>query len=163
MPYVLLIVIAVLAVLGVREVRAFVRRRRFAARASGDALSRLGDPRDAAATLLVQQAAYEGHLVTEQKAVIVSLMRETFGVTEGEAEGLFSFGRMAVGQVGDAANNLPRLLRPVKDHCTLAEMKDLVAMLEQVGEVTGPMTDQQRALVLAVAGALSLPSVQASA
>ena len=119
---------------------------------------RLTDPREAASVLLVQQAVYEGHVTPAHKAAILALMRNQFEVDEGEAEGLYSFGRMAVGQTGDAANSLKRLLTPIREACTLAEMKAMADMLVQVGETGGPMNDAQERMVEGVRKALSLPA-----
>ena len=133
-------------------------RTRDAARTERRVTERLSDPREAAAILLVQQAAYEGHVGADQRSAILSLMTANFGVTGAEAEDLYAFARMAVDQTGDAGNSLRRLLQPVRDRCTLAEMKDLAAMLVQVGETGGPMNDRQDRLVADVRRALSLPA-----
>lgn len=156
---------AALLVLGYFAFRAYKRSRDRAPVRQPRVTEQLTDPREAAAILLVQQAVYEGHVTPEHKQVILALMTANFEADEAEAEGLYSFGRMAVGQTGDAANSLRRLLAPVRERCTLSEMKDLAAMLVQVGETGGAMNDQQARLVAEVRRALSLPpaSDQASA
>ena len=151
----LLAVIALLA-LGFYALRT-IRRGRQDAPGAARLTEQLTDPREAAAILLVQQAAYEGRVTPAHKQAILTLMTATFGVDEDEAAGLYGFGRMAVGQTGDAANNLRRLLAPVRAQCTLAEMKDLAAMLVQVGETGGAMNDAQARLTSEVRRALSLP------
>ena len=150
-----LLALVVLAFLAWREVRARAAR---AAPRGARVTERLTDPREAAAILLVQQAVYEGHVRPAHKRAILALMAVNFGADDAEAEGLYSFGRMAVGQTGDAANSLRRLLVPIKANCTLAEMKDLAAMLVQVGETGGAMNDAQARLVADVRRALSLPA-----
>ena len=152
-------ILAGLAVLGFLALRA-ARRRQRPAPTAARVTERLDDPREAAAILLVQQAVYEGHVTPAHKQAITAMMAHSFEATPDEAEGLYSFGRMAVGQTGDAANSLRRLLAPIRERCTLAEMKDLAAMLEQVGETGGPMTDAQARLVSEVRRALSLPADQ---
>lgn len=127
-----------------------------APRARRPLTERLTDPREAAAVLLVRQALHEGRVKPEHKEVITALMQQVFSVDEREAEGLFSFGRAAAGQSSDAPGSVRPLLRPVRERCTLAEMKDLVAMLEQVGETGGPMNERQRGLIAAVRRDLKL-------
>ena len=95
-------------------------------------LENLHDPREAAAILMVQIPAYTGNVRLEDKDRIAALMVVQFSCTPEEAEGLFSFGRMAVGQLGDAQDYLPRLLRPIRARLTLVEMKDLMGMLAEV-------------------------------
>ena len=146
-----------LLLLGYLGFRAWQRAQDRPAARQSRATEQLTDPREAAAILLVQQAVYEGHVTPEHKQVILALMAANFEADEAEAEGLYSFGRMAVGQTGDAANSLRRLLTPIRERCTLAEMKDLAAMLVQVGETGGPMNDAQARLVAEVRRALSLP------
>ncbi|WP_158548713.1 TerB family tellurite resistance protein [Parvularcula marina] len=120
--------------LAVNETRKFRRRQnvRPAAGATG-LVEMLTDPKEAAAILLVQVAAYgDGQVTVEQKSRIMGLMSEHFGSDEEEAEGLFSFGRMAVGQIGDVMGSLGRLLRPIREHLTLEEMKGLLGMMSAV-------------------------------
>lgn len=154
MALVLFLAVCVLAWLATRQIAGLRRRKKPSERRLTEALT---DPREAAAVLLVQQAVYAGPVTVEEKQTILALMRGAFGVSASEAEGLFSFGRAAVGQVGDAANSLRRLVRPVREACTLEEMKDLASMLEQVGETGGPMNEHQRRLVDELRRALALP------
>lgn len=116
----------------------------------------LTDPRKAAAILLVRQAQLEGQVTPEHKSVITTMMRSVFGADEGEAEGLYSFGRAGAGQLAGDAGAVRGLLRPILEACTLAEMKDLAGMLEQVGETGGPMNEAQRDLLASVRRGLRL-------
>ena len=158
MPVILFLAVCALAWLAMRLV-VQMRRPKPAERRLTEALT---DPREAAAVLLVQQAAYGSPVTVEEKQTILALMQGAFGVDQGEAEGLFSFGRAAVGQAGDAANSLRRLVRPIREACTLDEMKDLASMLEQVGETDGPMNEHQRRLVGELRRALNLPDPHAA-
>ncbi len=118
----------------------------------------LTDPREAASILLVQMALYRGQVTLAQKTQIMAMMQDTFGSDEDEAEGLFSFGRMAVGQLGDVSASLKRLLRPLAERCTLAEMKDLVGMMHAVAAADDQSpTVEQCKLVDAVRAELKLP------
>lgn len=116
----------------------------------------LTDPREAAAVLLVQVAMYGGQVSLADKDRISELMQGAFAVTPEEAEGLFSFGRMAVGQLGDASKSLNRLLRAVHENCTLAEMNDLGRMIQAVADVDGPANAAQRRFISQTRRALKL-------
>lgn len=105
------------------------------------------DPRESAAILLYQMAAYDGAVTERQQRAIVGQMKSAFAVDEETAQGLYAFARMAVGQVNDAGNSLRKILGPVVQNCTDAERKSLVAMLETIGEVESPLTDVQRRLI----------------
>ena len=119
-------------------------------------LDRLTDPKESAAILLVKTAALSGQVTVDHKSRILELMANTFGADSGEAEGLFSFGRMAVGRLEDPAQSLKRILRPVHDSLTLAEMNDLVRMMEAVSAVEGLPNNDQQALIMATRRALRL-------
>ena len=154
MAFLVFLSLAVLAWLTLREARRLTRRRPQDSRRMSE---RLTDPREAAAILLVQQASYAGPLTVPQKQTILALMRSAFGVDASDAEGLYSFGLAAIGQTGDAANSLRRLVVPIKEACTLEEMKDLASMMEQVAATDGPMNEHQRRLLGELRRALSLP------
>lgn len=141
------------------DIRGALRRGQWNGKSQGSLIDGIDDPREAAAILMVQIASYDGEVTARQKARMKELMAEVFDSDDAMGEGLYSFGRMAIGQINDAANSLSRLMRPIKAHLTLGEMKDLVRMLESVSEVEGPPTERQRDLVAAVRRALSLNSV----
>lgn len=140
----------------VEDVAGAVRRGRWSRKADARLIDNLTDPRDAAAILMVQIASYDGEVTAAQKSRIESLMIERFQCAPDHATGFYSFGRMVIGQLNDAANSLAKVLRPVKAELTLTEMRDLVAMLETVAEVEGTPNDRQRDLIAAVRRALSL-------
>jgi len=132
------------------EVRGVIRSGRWSRKVSKRLIENLSDPREAAAILLYQIAAYDGAVTDRQKAAMIGEMRDAFSADEETAEGLCAFARMAAGEINDAANSLKKILRPVADVCTDDEKRRLVAMLEKVGEVEGPLTDMQRRLVIEV-------------
>ncbi|WP_306250808.1 TerB family tellurite resistance protein [Parvularcula sp. IMCC14364] len=138
------------------DVKGAVRRGKWSRQIDQRVIENVNDPRDSAAILMVQIASYEGEITTGQKQKMIELMTEGFGATPDEAEGLYSFGRMAIGQINDAANSLGKLMRPVKDALTLQEMKDMIRMLEEVAEVEGKPSERQRDLIVQVRRALSL-------
>ena len=97
----------------------------------------------------MQTALYNarGEVSAGAKAHIRELMQTQFGCDAEEAERLYSFGRMAIGQIGDARESLSRLLRPVRDRLTLEEMKALVAMMMEVAGHDGAPSAEAMRLV----------------
>lgn len=112
-------------------------------------VEKLTDPKEAAAVLMVQMAAYRGQVSVPEKRLITEQMQSQFDIPQEEAEGLFSFGRMAVGQLGDAAASLPQLLEPIVAQCTSEECEDFLRMMSSVAEIAGrPNEDQRKLLTL---------------
>ncbi len=138
------------------DVKGAVRRGNWSRQIDQRVIESLNDPRDSAAILMVQIASYEGEITTAQKEKMVALMTDCFGATADEAEGLYSFGRMAIGQINDAANSMGKLMRPVKASLTLDEMKDMIRMMEEISEVEGAPSERQRELIMQVRRSLSL-------
>lgn len=132
----------------VRDVRGVIRRGKWNRRIDKRLIENLSDPREAAAVLLYQMAAYDGHVTDRQYQTIVAEMREAFQADEETAEGLYAFGRMAVGEINDAGNNVRKILRPVIEVCTGEEKQQLIDLLERTAEIEGPPTDMQRRLIM---------------
>ena len=127
-----------LIVFAVFEAKKVKLRRDRAAASRQRLVEALSDPREAAAILLVQTALYgKGQVTLEGKLKITEQMQTHLGCSADEAEGYYSFGRMAIGQIGDALPSLGRILRPVHAHLTLDEMKTLVAMMMEVSAAEG--------------------------
>ena len=139
-----------------RDVKNTVRRHRWSKKNNATILDILEDPRDAAAILMAQISAYDGEITARQKDRMKQLMAEAFAADEETAEGLYSFGRMAIGQINDAANSLRKILAPVSDRLTPDEMKEFVQMLEEMAEVENPPTERQRQLIMEVRRGLAL-------
>lgn len=132
----------------VDDVKGVLRSGRWSRKVSKRLVENLSDPREAAAVLLYQIAAYDGAVTDRQKAAIVSEMRAAFEAAAETAEGLYAFARMALGEINDAANSLKKILRPVADACSDAEKRQLIDMLGRVGEVESPLTDMQQRLII---------------
>jgi len=131
----------------VGEVRGVIRRGKWNRRVDQRLIENLSDPREAAAVLLYQIAAYDGAVTDRQAAHIVGEMQKAFEANEETAQGLYAFGRMAVGEINDAGNNVRKILRPVIDVCTDVEKQQLVDLLERTAEIEGPLADIQRRLI----------------
>lgn len=134
----------------VNDVRAGFRRGAWSKKANSRLIEAIEDPRESAAILMAQIAVYDGEITAAQKSKMTALMQEHFAAPADEAEGLYSFGRMAVGQLNDAGNSLTTILRPVQEKLTQAEKNDLVGMLEEIAEVEAAPNDLQRQLIAAV-------------
>lgn len=133
-----------------------VRHAKWARQVDGRLIESIEDPREVVALLMAQIAAYEGEITRAQKNKMKDLMRQYFAADEQTAESLYSFGRMAIGQINGAANSLRKILRPVVQALTTDEKKDLVLMLEEVAAVEGNLSERQRRLIIDVRRALSL-------
>jgi len=131
----------------VGEVKGVIRRGKWNRRVDQRLIENLSDPREAAAILMVQIAAYDGAVTDRQHAQMVSDMRDNFDADEATAEGLYAFGRMAVGEINDAGNSVRKILRPVTEVCTVDEKASLIAMLDRTAEIEGAPSDIQRRLI----------------
>lgn len=134
----------------VRDVTGVIRRGRWNRRIDQRLAENLSDPREAAAILLYQIAAYDGAVTDRQQSAIVEDMRQAFEADEETARSLFAFARMAAGQLNDASNSARKILRPVAQVCTEAEKATLIDMLERTAEIEGPPSEIQRRLIAEV-------------
>jgi len=131
----------------IRDVKGVIRSGKWNRRVDQRLIENLADPREAAAILMYQVAAYDGDVSERQKAQMVASMRSAFEADEETAEGLFAFARMAIGQINDAGNSLRKILRPVVGVCTTEERQTLIDMLDAAAEVEGAPSDVQRRLI----------------
>ena len=141
----------------VDDVRGLIRNGKWSRQIGKRLVENIDDPREAAAVLLYQMAAYDGAVTDRQKAAIVAEMKKAFAADDETAEGLYAFARAAVGQINDAANNLRKIVRSIVEKCDETERRQFVAMVETIGEVEGPLSDIQRRLVAEIRRCL-LPS-----
>lgn len=131
----------------VGEVKGVIRRGKWNRRIDQRLIENLSDPREAAAIMLYQIAAYDGAVTDRQAAQIIASMREAFEADEETAQGLFAFARMAVGQVNDAGNSVRKILKPVAEICTETEKSDFIQLMEETAEIDGTPSDIQRRLI----------------
>lgn len=127
----------------VDEVRGAIRRGQWSRRIDKRLIENLSDPREAAAILLVQTASYDGQLTEKQRLQIVNDMQDMFDIDPETAEGMFSFARMALGEITDAANSLRKIARPIIDICSDTEKKSLLTVMNKTAETEGTPNDQQ--------------------
>jgi len=131
----------------IRDVQGMFRGAKWSRKVSQRLIENLDDPRDAAAILLYQIAAYDGAVTDRQRGAIVADMRAAFDADEETAEGLFAFARMAVGEINDAANSTKKIARPILNACTETERRQLIDMLLKAAEIEGPVSDVQNRLI----------------
>ncbi len=129
------------------EVKGVIRRGNWSRRVDQRLIENLSDPREAAAILMYQIAAYDGDVTDHQKRMMVDAMRNAFEADEETAEGLYAFARMAVGEINDAGNSVRKILRPVAEVCTADEKQQLIDLLDRTAEVEGSPSDVQRRLI----------------
>lgn len=131
----------------VRDVKGVIRSGKWNRRVDQRLIENLSDPREAAAILMYQTAAYDGEVTDRQKQMMLDAMAQSFEADSETAEGLYAFARMAVGEINDAGNSVRKILKPVVEICTVEEKQQLVSLLDQAAEVEGPPTDVQRSLI----------------
>lgn len=131
----------------IRDVRGAFRCAKWSKRVGQRLIETLTDPREAAAVLLYQVAAYDGAVTERQRAIIIADMKDAFSADDELAQGLFAFARAALGQINDAGNSLKKILRPIEDACSPEERRRLVDMLLKAAEIEGPVTDAQNRLI----------------
>lgn len=114
----------------------------------------LDDPREAAAILMLQIAAYEGELTARQRNTILDEMRVRFRASDAEAEEFFGIARHALGQTNDVANSLRKVLAPIQKALGEHEREELMQMLENVAAAGDGPTERQAHLIASVRRAL---------
>lgn len=131
----------------IRDAHGFFRGAKWSRKVDKRLIESLDDPREAAAILLYQIAAYDGAVTDRQRGAIVAEMRAAFGADEETAEGLFAFARMALGEINDAANSVKKIVRPIVDACTEDERRQMIDMMLKAAEIEGPVSDVQNRLI----------------
>lgn len=137
------------------EAKGAARRYSWSRKADKRVIDNLTDPREAAAILLAQLAAYEGEITAGQKELILGQMRQAFGVSAAEADELYGFARHALAETSDAGNRLTKLIDPLRGACSGREVAELLEMMRTVASSEGPPSDLQNSLIDRVARALA--------
>lgn len=131
----------------VNEVRGLFRRGKWSRKIDKRHIENLEDPRESAAIVLFQLAAYEGAIIQAQLDHMMQVMMTSFETSKTESEEFIAFARMAMGEINDASNSLTKILRPVNDMCSEKEKQELLAMMESVAGFGGNANDQQTHLI----------------
>jgi uncharacterized tellurite resistance protein B-like protein len=130
-----------------RDVKGAFRGAKWSRKIDKRLIETMSDPRESAAVLLYQIAAYDSAVTDRQRRTIVTDMRETFAADEETAEGLYAFARAAIGEINDASNSLGKILRPLQDACTPEERRQLIDLMLKTAEIEGPVSDIQYRLI----------------
>lgn len=138
----------------IRDVKGAFRGAKWSKKVGQRLIESLSDPREAAAVLLFQIAAYDGAVTDRQRQAIVADMQKAFAADDETAEGLFAFARAATGQINDAANSLRKILKPIEEACSPEERRQLIDMMLKAAEIEGPISDVQSRLIAEVRRAL---------
>ena len=125
----------------VGEVKGVIRSGKWSRRVDKRLIENLSDPREAAAIMFVQIAAYDGAVTDRQREQITDDMARLFQADKETAEGLFAFARMAIGEVNDAGNSVRKIMRSVKEICSPEEKAAMIDILERTAEIESPPTD----------------------
>lgn len=104
----------------------------------------------AAAALLVEAAALDGHFDAAERATIARLLKERFSLSDAEVRDLIV---EAEGIVANA-NELYTLSRAVKDGLAYEERVEIIEMLWHVAYADGHLHDFEANLVRRLAGLL---------
>lgn len=107
-----------------------------------------GDPRVAAAVMMVIVAAETGRVTREKEEQIVSLLHSRIGLEPDLARECLTTSQQIARQLrGDLGSRLGRLLGPIARNCTLEEKRDVMEMLEAVaGDRAASASDVRIAL-----------------
>lgn len=92
------------------------------------------DPREAAAVLLLQMAAYETPVDELDVADVRGALVGDIALDDDEANALIAFATLVLKDVGDAGNALRKYINPINEACTRAQ-KD--AFLESLSALSG--------------------------
>ncbi len=130
-----------------QDVKGAFRGAKWSRRVDKRLIETLTDPREAAAVLLYQMAAYDGAVTDRQRRAILAEMRAAFAADEETAEGMFAFARAALGEINDAANSLGKIARPIVEACTVEERRQLVDLMLKTAEIEGPVSEMQNRLI----------------
>lgn len=131
----------------IRDVQGAFRGAKWSRRVGQRLIESLSDPREAAAVLLYQVAAYDGAVTDRQHRLIVDEMRNAFAADSQTAEEFFAFARAATGEINDAANSLRKIVKPIEAACSPDERRQLIDMMLKVAECEGPVSDVQNRLI----------------
>jgi uncharacterized tellurite resistance protein B-like protein len=114
------------------------------------AASPRGDKHLAAAVLLVEAAAMDGHFDESERAAIEVALGTRFGLDNDEIASLMVLAESAQ----DEANHLLRFTRAVKDGCSAEQRIELIEMLWEVVYADGELHDYEANLMRRIGGLL---------
>lgn len=107
----------------------------------GTPLGRVGDPRLAAAILMIQLVRAEGHMVAEEKTAIIDLLGTKLGAPDPAVLFEKAWGYTHAGR--PFSYFADELLPLLKRQLTFEECRDLLAMLQRVADAEASPSELQ--------------------
>lgn len=132
---------------GAADARSAARRLQWHTKHSKDPFAAIDDPRISAAILFGQLRRYAGDISTEDRQRLTGMVETEFRTPHGEAVEIVAQGLYALGQKTDAANDLGKLLAPIRQSCTQDEQHDLLRLMALVAAWDGAPNEAQVSLV----------------
>lgn len=120
------------------DARGFFRRLAWSRKVNRSPLELVEDPREAAATMMVAVAAFDGSLTSAEEALILDQMHEVLDVSGAAGTELLQRARWIAKETGDLTTALKRLSRPIEAKVGAGERRQLIAMLTTVAAASGP-------------------------
>ncbi len=127
-----------------KDAKNYMRSKRFEKKAAADPIKDVNDPREAAATIMVALAAFDGPISKAEETVIQQEIQTSFDASNEAAIELLAHGRWLAKDCGDLNTFISRLLPPIVRHCSMKEKHDLITMMEHVAAANGPPGDLEK-------------------
>lgn len=119
------------------EIRGLFRIWSWRRKTNVNPLDLVDDPREAATVMMVALAQADGAISEKELAVISGEICHHFGATRAQADALLARARWLTRTATDASDVMRRLQPLIQKHCTAAECRSLVGMLQAVANADG--------------------------
>ena len=120
-----------------------------------DPVTRVQDPLELVAVLLMGMAKCEGEVSRNQKQAILSLLQEEVGVAQDEAPDLMVLASYLTKDETYIADKIDKIVARAKSKITIDQIESILAMMAKIGAIDGNLNAEQRQLIEATAKALS--------
>ena len=132
---------------GATDAKGAVRRLKWQHRHGKDLVAAIDDPRIAAVILLGQLMRYEGDIGPSDRDRLAEIVEKDLRTPAHEAQEIVAQALYILGQRNDAANELSKLLYPIRDACTPEERADLLRLMNEVAARNGEISPMQQILL----------------
>jgi hypothetical protein len=123
------------------------RRRTYRIKHDRHPAFKLESPMDVVALCMVAVAKIDGDLSTEQKVAILSLFQLEFHLCEKQAHALLSSSVHLLGANEEVLSCPQKLFDRAYDKFQPVQSRSLVLLIDQVGDIEGACSKQQRSLI----------------
>lgn len=134
---------------------AWYRRLQWGSKYGADLVTRVQDPLELVAVLLMGVAKCEGEVSRDQKQAILSLLQEEVGVAQDEAPDLMVLASYLTKDETYIADKVDEIVARAKSKITPDQVESILAMMAKIGMTDGELNAEQRQLIEATAKALS--------